>query len=139
MFELLYTSVAPKALSEQELMHILEKARQKNQSLGITGMLVYHDREIMQILEGDESNVKLLFQTIYEDDRHTSAGVFYQGEIKDRAFSDWSMAFKLLDKDTIQTITAGYEELSKKEFSLNVVKDSLNRGKKIFMSLRDTL
>lgn len=76
MFELLYTSLSPVELSEDELTDILEKARIKNNKLGVTGMLIYHDREIMQILEGDKSTVLNLFQTIFEDTRHTSVDVF---------------------------------------------------------------
>lgn len=102
LFELLYTSIAPAGLSDTELLSILEKARAKNQALDITGMLVYHNREIMQILEGEELKVRGLFQTIFQDERHTSVEVFYQGNIDHRAFSEWSMAFKLLDENTVK-------------------------------------
>lgn len=139
MFELLYTSVATQALSELELINLLEKAREKNQSLGITGMLIYHDREIMQILEGEESTVKALFQAIYKDNRHTSADIFYQGKIQSRAFSGWSMAFKHLDEETIKAMETGYEELDKKKSPVSMIKDNPNRGKKIFLALRETL
>lgn len=138
MFELLYTSLSPVELSEDELTDILEKARVKNNKLGITGMLIYHDREIMQILEGDKSKVLNLFQTIFEDSRHTSVGVFYKGEIKERAFSDWSMAFKSLDEQAIKLITDGYQGLDKNSSPISMLKSSNNRGKKTFISLRDT-
>ncbi|WOT06907.1 BLUF domain-containing protein [Shewanella youngdeokensis] len=137
MFELLYTSVSPKGLSDSDLKDILEKARAKNLQFGVTGMMVYHDREIMQILEGDKKEVQALFQTIFEDDRHTSVEVFYQGDIKNRAFSEWSMAFKALDKNMIQTITEGYEGFDKNISPISMMKDSPNRGKKTFISLRD--
>lgn len=58
MFELLYTSIAPQGLSEQELLELLTKARIKNKQLGISGMMIYHQREVMQILEGE----KVLFK-----------------------------------------------------------------------------
>ncbi|XPF95003.1 BLUF domain-containing protein [Colwellia sp. RE-S-Sl-9] len=138
MFELLYTSLAPTGFSEDELIGILEKARIKNNKLGITGMLIYHDREIMQILEGDKSTVLNLFQTIFEDSRHTCVDVFYKGEIKERSFSDWSMAFKSLDEQTIKLITDGYQGLDKNSSPINMLKSSNNRGKKTFISLRET-
>ena len=81
MFELLYTSLSPTGLTDAELAELLESARLKNKELGITGMLIYYNREIMQILEGEEEVVKALFKTISEDVRHTSANVFYQGDI----------------------------------------------------------
>ncbi|UUO22059.1 BLUF domain-containing protein [Colwellia sp. M166] len=138
MFELLYTSVVPAGLTEAELIDLLEKSRMKNQKLGITGMLIYYDREVMQILEGDKSKVDALYQTIFEDDRHTSLDVFYQGEIEHRSFTDWSMAFKLLDEKMIKDITAGYEGYDKNISPIHMIKNSPNRGKKTFIDLRDT-
>jgi len=135
MFELLYTSVAPQSLSEDQLMDILINARIKNKELGITGLMIYHDREIMQILEGEKTAVKALFQTIYEDKRHTSVGVFYEGNIKERAFNDWSMAFKSLDEEAVKEITSGYEGFNKLLSPIHMLKESNNRGKKVFFSL----
>jgi hypothetical protein len=137
MFELLYTSVSPKGMSGSDLKDLLAQARLKNQGLGITGMLLYHNREIMQIIEGEKSIVQKMFQTILEDVRHTSVEVFYQGDIENRAFSDWSMAFKSIDEDMIKTITAGYEGFNKDISPICMIKDSPNRGKKTFIALRD--
>lgn len=139
MFELLYTSVSPKSLSEPDLFEILDKARLKNKSLGITGMLIYHDREIIQILEGEKNTVKELFQTIFEDRRHTSVDIFYQGEVESRSFTDWSMAFKSLDEGMVEEISAGYEGFNKEISPIGIIKESPNRGKKIFISLRDSV
>ncbi|MBA6224181.1 MULTISPECIES: BLUF domain-containing protein [unclassified Colwellia] len=139
MFELLYTSISPAGLSEVELMGMLKQWRLKNQALDITGMLLYHDREIMQILEGEEDKVKALFQTILMDNRHRSIEVIYEGNIKDRAFGEWSMAFKLLDENIIKMISAGYEEFNLKMSPITMIKENPNRGKKTFLSLRDML
>lgn len=138
MFELLYTSVAPAGLSELELVNLLDKSRLKNRKHGITGILIYHQREIMQLIEGEKSEVEALFQTIFEDDRHTSVDVFYQGEIEHRSFTDWSMAFKVLDEKMISDIAAGYEGYDKNISPINMIKNSPNRGKKTFIDLRDT-
>lgn len=140
MFELLYTSISPVGLSESDLIKILEKARLKNKRLGITGMLIYHDREIMQILEGEKSKVEELFQTIFEDDRHRSIDKFFQGEIETRAFSEWSMAFKSLDDNLARAMVIdGYEEFSKDISPISMMKTSQNRGKRAFLYLRDRL
>lgn len=137
MFELLYTSIAPQGLSEQELQELLTKARIKNKQLGISGMMIYHQREVMQILEGEKSAVQALYDTIVEDPRHTRVSVFYEGAIHERAFKDWSMAFKSLDQAAINKITNGYEELDKTLSPINMLKESNNRGKKVFISLCD--
>ncbi|WDE12987.1 BLUF domain-containing protein [Thalassomonas haliotis] len=139
MFELLYTSVSPKGLSEPDLMTLLQAARCKNQGLDITGMLVYHDREFMQLLEGEESIVKNLYQRILTDNRHTSVELLYQGTIENRAFGEWSMAFKLLDEKAVNALIPGYEEFDRKISPINMIKASPNRGKRTFLSLRDSL
>lgn len=139
MYELLYTSVSPQGLSEPELMDILKRARTKNRSLDITGMLLYHDREIMQILEGEETDVKTLFHTISNDSRHRSVEVIYQGEINQRSFSQWTMAFELLDQNNARELVAGFEEFDCEQTPISMIKDSPNRGKKSFLWLRDRL
>lgn len=143
MFELLYTSVATKALSDSELVDILTKAQDKNQRLNITGMLIYHNREVMQLLEGDEQQVKDLYDTICHDHRHTSVSVFYQGEIETRAFADWSMAFSPLNEGALNFLLANEQELNHKPMSLSQLKDQLkdcsNKGKELFLLLREAL
>ncbi|WDE04251.1 BLUF domain-containing protein [Thalassomonas viridans] len=139
MFELLYTSVAPQGFSESELMVLLQTTRLKNKSIGVTGMLVYHDREFIQLLEGEEDIVKDLYQTIARDSRHTNVEVFYQGEIENRAFGDWSMAFKRLDENSLKAVIPGYESFERSISPVSMLKTSPNRGKQTFLSLRDTL
>ena len=139
MFELLYTSLSPTGLTDAELVELLESARLKNKELGITGMLIYYNREIMQILEGEEEVVKALYNTISQDVRHTSANVFYQGDIDERAFSGWSMALKVLDEKAVKTIAIDYEGNGQKVSAINMLMDNQNRGKKTFLSLLETL
>ena len=139
MFELLYTSLSPAGLTDTELVELLENARLKNKQLGITGMLIYYNREIMQILEGEEGVVKALYKTISEDVRHTSANVFYQGNIEERAFSGWSMALKVLDEKTVKMITIDYKGNGQKVSAINMLMDNKNRGGKTFFSLLETL
>ncbi len=93
MHELIYTSVANWDLSTQELTELLDQSRIKNARLNITGILVYHDRGFMQLLEGDKKAIFELYDTICEDERHTSVQLFWNGEIEDRSFEDWAMAF----------------------------------------------
>jgi len=139
MFELLYTSLSPTGLTDAELVELLESARLKNKELDITGMLIYYNREIMQILEGEEEVVKALYNTISQDVRHTSANVFYQGDIDERAFSGWSMALKILDEKAVKTIAIDYEGNGQKVSAINMLMDNKNRGKKTFLSLLETL
>lgn len=139
MYELVYISVSPEGFSESELKDLLEHSRTNNHNIGVTGMLVYCGREFMQILEGEEGIVKNLFQTISEDSRHRGIEIFYEGAIENRAFTDWSMAFKAVDGSEFGTFVVGHEELVSRESPMNMIKDNANRGKKAFLSLRETL
>ena len=138
MFELIYTSVSPEGLTENGLLEIQLEAQKHNTSIGVTGMLVYYDREIMQILEGDQETVETLYESICHDERHTLVEVFYSGEIKQRAFSDWSMEVVVLDEGKVKRYLYNDRELGIENPLHNIMKTNPNRGKKTFLSLRDT-
>ena len=70
MFQLIYASHAKHAFDETELVSLLKASRTKNLKLNITGMLLYKDGIFMQLLEGDETEVRKLFSTIKHDNRH---------------------------------------------------------------------
>lgn len=139
MYELLYTSAATKSLSDSDLMGILEKARVKNQRIGISGILIYGYREFVQLLEGEKESVINLLRTIRTDDRHTSVEVFYEGPIDNRAFSEWSMAFKILSEDDKRNLVSGYEQLDPDDSPKNLIASNPNIGKELLLMLRDKL
>lgn len=94
MFYLIYLSSATHLYTGADLAGILEKARQNNTSMGVTGLLLYHDGSILQILEGDEDTVKSLYTTIAKDSRHRNIIKMVTGTCDERHFPDWSMGFK---------------------------------------------
>jgi len=61
---LVFTSVATRKISDEDLKGLLAKSRQYNLALNITGMLLYLDPYFMQILEGDESIIDEKFKKI---------------------------------------------------------------------------
>ncbi len=121
MYELLYTSVCPRGMNESELKVLLEGSRIKNHNLGVTGMLIYCDHEFIQLLEGEEAVVKKLYQIIWEDSRHRSVEVFYEGTIENKAFTDWSMAFKTIDQSELSALMMGYEEDTLGRSPINII------------------
>ncbi len=138
MYELLYTSVSPKGLSDSELADILQTARLFNSRIGVTGMLVYYDHENLQLLEGEEKSVKSLFEKIRSDERHTSVEVFHQGNIDQRSFTSWAMAFQKLNNHFSGVDASSFEELRKGISPRSMVKSSPNRGKQFLLSLLDS-
>lgn len=134
MYELIYISTAVRGLALQELMALLKEARQCNKMIGVTGMLLYDNREFIQILEGRKSIVLYLYDKIAQDPRHCSARILHQAEIGERAFGDWSMAFKEVDQVDLAEIQ-GFKRLDQRESFSFMAPGSENIGKDLFMSL----
>ncbi|MCK9604972.1 MAG: BLUF domain-containing protein [Methylomonas sp.] len=100
----IYTSVSKQKWSEQQLKQLLKESRQKNQSLDISGMLLFLDPFFIQILEGEESKVNDLFSTIKQDPRHHKVSLIYKKPIAKRSFADWSMGFNVIKPETVADI-----------------------------------
>lgn len=134
LYELLYTSVASTALTPEQQVALLEQAHSTNQKIGITGLLVYHRREFMQILEGEEAVVKALYAKICQDDRHTSVNTFWEGTIAERSFSGWSMGFVNIADIDVQTLE-GYSDLLNEGLSSVHLKGTESIGRNLLVSL----
>lgn len=93
MYQLSYSSKAPQETTEEIITSILETARKRNKTLGITGCLVFYKYAFVQIIEGDKNNIKLLFNDIKEDNRHHNVRLLWEGNNEGRNFSDWNMAY----------------------------------------------
>jgi hypothetical protein len=94
MFQLVYASSALQPFTERELLDLLQKARQKNTKLGVTGMLLYKDGNFLQTLEGEQQVVTELVKTIELDPRHKGVLVLLRRTSEQRDFPDWSMGFR---------------------------------------------
>lgn len=96
LYELIYHSTAALNIDVSAVPQILEKSRINNPKNQITGCLIYHEFEFLQIIEGPEEAVKELYARIEKDPRHNNVNALAQGPIKERAFADWKMAFHCL-------------------------------------------
>jgi FAD-dependent sensor of blue light len=115
MYYIVYVSSATNDLSETELFVILEKARAKNEELGVTGLMIYIDGNIIQILEGEKQKVCDLYNVITADNRHSGIIKLLEGSLAKRNFEDWSMQFKSLSYGEAAKL-AGYKDLNKGNF-----------------------
>jgi len=116
MITLLYLSSAGTKFSDSELIDLLTKAREKNTRLGVTGMLLYHDGNFLQVLEGDEASVRPLFERINRDPRHQSVIKLIERPLAERQFGEWSMAFRTLDDLPVEQVE-GYSDFLNKPFA----------------------
>lgn len=94
MYSLVYVSSASTLFTKQQLTELLQIAREKNTAAQITGMLLYKDGNFMQVLEGEESAVKQVYNHISADNRHKGVIVLLSGTVENRTFPDWSMGFR---------------------------------------------
>lgn len=117
MFSLVYVSFAAHDLSDEELKDILKVARDTNQQLGITGMLLYRDGFFIQVLEGEEDKVKALFAKITADPRHRNVLTVHTGQVESRRFPDWTMGFNKLADSDIEQLPGFTDFLSQAEDS----------------------
>lgn len=93
MLQLIYASAAVGNYTAASLRPLLAAARKANARRGISGMLVYHARSFLQVLEGPEPAVETLFETIRSDQRHTAVRLIARCEIEEKEFEHWSMGF----------------------------------------------
>ncbi|MBS9523889.1 BLUF domain-containing protein [Litoribacter alkaliphilus] len=105
MHYIVYLSSSVHKLTEEQLQEILVKSRENNQKKGITGLLIYMDGSIIQILEGEKEKVMPLYKTIGQDPRHRGIIRLKEGDLEERLFPDWSMGYHSISPDEARELT----------------------------------
>ena len=100
---LIYTSVATRKMTDDDLKAILNKARPHNYLLEITGMLLYLDPYFVQVLEGEEDLVDKKFRRIATDPRHHKISLIYKQAIGERSFYNFTMGFNKIDSEYLES------------------------------------
>jgi len=134
--ELIYVSLATREMSPEDLIELLQQSREKNARLNVTGLLVYHRREFMQLLEGSKADIFSLYDTICRDDRNQQNRLLWDGPMTQRAFADWSMAFIAPDKLDLERMPA-YSTFLETGFIAQVSGAPKSLAKSFLISLRD--
>jgi len=94
LFQLVYESQETHSMTEADLRELLQSAREKNDDLNVTGLLLYAQGRFLQVLEGPESTVRELYATIEEDPRHADAELILTTSTTERTFPDWEMGLE---------------------------------------------
>ena len=94
--ELIYTSLAEPVNARRDVSDILGWSEKYNASAGITGLLLFDGSRYIQILEGDPKTVDTLFKSISNDTRHFGIELLHTGQIEERSFRQWRMAYESL-------------------------------------------
>ena len=93
MHSLVYRSVAVENFELPDIYKMLSDARLFNSRHNITGCLLFHDNQFLQLLEGEEKEVERLFRRIKKDSRHHKLEIICEERSSIRLFDEWSMAF----------------------------------------------
>lgn len=94
VFKLVYLSHATPFFNEKnDLTNILEKSRENNNRVHVSGLLLYTNGLFIQLLEGDEEHVSETYAKIVKDPRHSDAIVVAKKIENERSFKNWSMGF----------------------------------------------
>lgn len=110
LFQLVYLSSSHGQYSRHDLVDILATSRRNNTRANITGLLLYHDGNIIQFLEGEEATVDAVYDRIARDSRHKGILPLVRRKIDRRDFGSWSMGFKDIE-DSEKEQLDGFNDL----------------------------
>ena len=93
LFHCIYASAAARPFTTPELTALLQQARENNERVGATGMLLHAEGSFFQVLEGPEDVLRTLYRRISVDKRHTQITKIIWEPIAERSFEAWTMGF----------------------------------------------
>ena len=99
LVQLLYVSQPVGPVTTTMTTKILEKSKSYNKKENITGILCQGSGLWMQVLEGERSQVNVLYSRIMADRNHQNVELLSMEEITHRRFGEWSMALVYLSKN----------------------------------------
>jgi acylphosphatase len=112
LINVVYVSAATQLFSKEDLVALMQRCSEQNAQRDLTGLLLYKDGNIMQVLEGPAQNVESLFERIKKDPRHKGVMVLIKEPIPARNFPNWGMAFRDLQSRELRAIPAYSEFLN---------------------------
>lgn len=118
MYYLLYASSAVERFSDEQLEALLEVSRRNNETVNVSGMLLYYDGSFIQYIEGEKADVETLFERISLDSRHFGVFVLDKGDISTRALPHWKMGYTSLSAEDEKTL--GAFDLTKEALELEL-------------------
>jgi hypothetical protein len=112
VYQLIYTSRSTPAITDEVLLDILNKAEIYNCLHQLTGLLILYNYNFIQLLEGDEIEVKKLLAKIKNDHRHTDLKIILETKNSNRSMPTWAMGACLINHKN--------DELNKDQFYLSI-------------------
>ncbi len=97
MKDLVYISTISADLKKSDILSILKGAREFNAENNITGCLVVCKNQFIQLLEGSETDLDVVFKRIESDPRHSNIHIITKNSITARNFPEWAMIYHNFD------------------------------------------
>lgn len=82
-----------------EISKILRKSRTNNRAKNIVGALYFGNGYFFQCLEGDESELMSLYETLKKDVRHKDLKIISLKPVSSRSFGNWEMKYLPAEQD----------------------------------------
>ncbi|CAN5827842.1 hypothetical protein BH11PSE8_BH11PSE8_11730 [soil metagenome] len=90
---IVYVSSAVRLLGPEDIERLLVRARRRNATEGITGLLLYADGAFMQYIEGPRARLMKVYDIITADALHTGLTLLMDEDTGAREFADWAMGY----------------------------------------------
>lgn len=110
---LIYKSQLNPSCKSISLLALVEKAKQSNTLLDVTGILLFNGSDFLQILEGSEEVIETLFARISKDKRHDSVVELMRDYGPRRRFENVGMLLFDLRVDTPKSVLSSVLRYSK--------------------------
>ena len=110
-----YASSSAYLFTQSDLEALLEEARTKNARNGLSGILLYHDGNFMQILEGKRDAVDETFNRIKHDPRHKGIIRLLSRSYPTRSFSEWTMGYVRCTDRKLERNSPGFNLILERE------------------------
>jgi hypothetical protein len=97
LYTICYISRASDSLTDADIDELLKYSSRYNNQEKINGILIYNDRNFLQVLEGNENAIKVLYHKIAADDRHDTILEIFNGQVDYPIFLNYNSKFNLLE------------------------------------------
>ena len=87
-FAISYLSTANRDLNQDEVAELLDLTEIRNNNAGVNGLLIYSEGNFFEVIEGEESKIKELFENIKEHPRHRNIMIVFEKKIDKPLFDE---------------------------------------------------
>lgn len=137
LIHLVYISAASHAMSDDDLLQLLEQSRRRNIRQNITGMLLYKDGFFMQVLEGEAADVDDIYGAILRDERNVGPYLIEREPIAARDFRGWAMGFRNLSGFNSDSVP-GFSKFMEQDASVLSASERANHALSLLCSFKET-